>query len=604
MQAQMHRYAAIPTSAGIFNLSMKAGLASGMILCGCVGDDYRTEYIVAGKALDLCADAEHHATKDEVVVHNDLLSYLTNAYGEEEILGKVVVVEQRADYSCISQLLRAAPAKALPTLQSLKAATIQVLRPFLHPTLGQRLSEGQTDFINEHRKVTVLFVSFSGFDYDHDTQVGPKLQTYFSEVLTSIKRYDGYLNKIDMGDKGSKFIVLFGAPVAHENDEERALLCADELLAQANQHLASIKIGVNTGFVYSGLVGSNLRQEYTVMGDAVNLAARLMQAAKPGQALVSGFTQSYLVERCEWQSFEPIMVKGKSEPIPIFAVKQFRQTSTGYTGILSLQEPAYTLPMVGRTVELDSIKAKIALVQHKQGQIIGITAEAGMGKSRLASEALKLAKAAGLRGYGGECLSYATNSSYLVWHNIWRGLWEIDPTAPLDEQIRYLEANLASYDQESVTYAPLLASLLNLPIPDNTTTAALDPKTRKRHLETMLVRRLHQNCQAGPLLLVLEDCHWIDALSQELLDLMAHEIAELPVLLLLVYRPINTTDTSHLYLQQIDHFLNFTELRLQDFTPDEATALIRLKLGQLFGKDFDLMLEADDNDSRLPDLIK
>jgi tetratricopeptide (TPR) repeat protein len=102
---------------------------------------------------------------------------------------------------------------------------------------------------------------------------------------------------------------------------------------------------------------------------------------------------------------------------------------------------------------------------------------------------------------------------------------------------------------------------------------------------------------------VLEDCHWIDALSQELLDLMAHEIAELPVLLLLVYRPVHTTDSSYLYLQQIDHFLNFTELRLQDFTTDEATALIRLKLRQLFGKDFDGMLEAD-ADNRLPDLIQ
>ena len=97
-----------------------------------------------------------------------------------------------------------------------------VLAAYLHPAIASRVESGQSGFVNEHRKVTVLFVNFGDFDYDHDPQVGKKLQDYLVEVIRIVQSYDGYLKQVDMGDKGSKYIVLFGAPVAHENDEERA----------------------------------------------------------------------------------------------------------------------------------------------------------------------------------------------------------------------------------------------------------------------------------------------------------------------------------------------------------------------------------------------
>ena len=171
-------------------------------------------------------------------------------------------------------------------------------------------------FINEHRQVTVLFVRFDGFDYDDDP-AGERAGSrhYFAAVVRVVQRYDGYLNKVDMGDKGSKYIVLFGAPVAHEDDEERALRCALELTQSGTEEPPHI--GVNTGFVFCGQVGSAARQEYTVMGDPVNLAARLMQAARPARSWSAPTPSRRLAEAFSWaRRCIAIQVKGKSRAGP------------------------------------------------------------------------------------------------------------------------------------------------------------------------------------------------------------------------------------------------------------------------------------------------
>src|SRR5205823_1285677 len=211
----------IETNAGTFSLALKVGMAMGPVFCTTVGDSHiQLEYIIAGSVLDRCAEAEHHAVQGEVVVHNDLLCYA----------GALSIAEERGEYSAVafSHRLEQSISRArnihLPA--DLPPTARETLASYLHPSLVQRLRDGQIDLINEHRKVTVLFVQFEGFDYDHDPHVGAKLQSYLAAVMRIVHRYDGYLNRVDMGDKGSKYLVLFGAPVMHEDDEERALRCA------------------------------------------------------------------------------------------------------------------------------------------------------------------------------------------------------------------------------------------------------------------------------------------------------------------------------------------------------------------------------------------
>lgn len=563
MQSNMGRYEAIQTRAGTFRLTMKAGLAAGPCFFTTLGGlEVGLKYVIAGQVLDHCADAEHHAERGEVVVHNHLLPFA----------GELSIAEEREGFSVVAAMPEHAPEHPLePMPAELPDAALNVLAAYLHPVIAERQWRGQSGFINEHRKVTVLFINFMGFDYDGDPDVVDKLQGYFASVMRIIQRYDGYLNKIDMGDKGSKYIVLFGAPVAHEDDEERALRCALELRSLS---ATTGRIGVNTGFVYCGLVGSDVRREYTVMGDAVNLSARMMQAAQPDQILVSGFTHRHAATHFTWDTLPPVRVKGKTEPIAVFGVLGVRGRS-----ILKTQELDYGLPMVGRAAELAVAEERITQVLSGRGQIIGITAEAGMGKSRLNAEIVRLASARGFVRFGGECESFGTTTSYLVWHHIWQNFFGIEMSWLPELQQAHVQSQLADIDPSLVKRLPLLAPALNIPIPDNEMTAALDAKLRKASLESMLVTCLRARATETPLLLVLEDCHWMDPLSFDLLEAIARNIDDVPVLMLLLYRP---PELANVDIRRLPRFPHFVELALADFTPQEAAELIELKLRQLF----------------------
>ncbi len=564
MQEQMQRYTAIATSVGTFSLAMKAGLAGGRVFCTTVGNERtRLEYIIAGSALDRCAEAEHHATRGEVVAETALLA---------EVPG-VVIGEQRGDFSLIQALDPPAAPQPLAPLD-LTRIPPEVIAPYIHPSLAHLIQEDQISFINGHRKVTVAFVSFSGFDYDHDPHIGEQLQAYLDEVIAIVQRYDGYLNKVDMGDKGSKYIVLFGAPVAHEDDADRALRC---LLELRTLPYAPLRIGVNTGFVFCGQVGSVARQEYTVMGDAVNLAARLMQAARPGEILVGAHTRAAAhQEHFLWEARDPLQVKGKAEPVKLCALQGLASQNR-----LRLQEPRYALPMVGRRRELQQARELLQRARSGQGQILGISAEAGMGKSRLAAEVIHLALTESFTVYWGECLSHGTAISYLVWRNLMRGVFELDPALSVETQIEHLEARLAAIDPDLVVRAPLLGGVLDLPIPDNPLTHSLDPKLRKASLEALVVQVIRHHALQSPLLLVLEDCHWLDPLSNDLLETVARACADVPVLLMVVYRPPEGPGAIY---PHVTHLAHFTLIELREFTSEEAAELITLKLKQLTGQ--------------------
>ncbi|MCB9136608.1 MAG: tetratricopeptide repeat protein [Anaerolineales bacterium] len=560
MQTRMTAYKDIPTSAGTFELAMKAGLAAGNLFSTLVGDpEVRLEYILAGSALDLCAEAEHHATRGEVVVHEDLLSA-----GEG-----FVVDERRERFARVTEACTPSVLVDPPTSENLTEDAIRAISVFLHPAISQRVRENLTSFINEHRKVTVLFVRFENLDYDHAPEVGETLQHYFSKVVETIDAYDGYLNKIDMGDKGSKYIVVFGAPIAHEDDVERALQCALDL-----QEIEGfpVRIGVNTGFVYCGLVGSSTRQEYTVMGDVVNLSARLMQASDSGQILIAeetyeegaGFT---------WISLPAIHVKGKSEPIKLHALRGRKTQQTTH-----FQAMQYGLPMVGREEELKLAQRIVRRVLEGRGQILGITAEAGMGKSRLSAEIIHLTLESGVNGFGGECVSHGTKTGYLVWQSIWRGIFGLDAQTPVEAQILQIEGYLAQVNPEIVFRTPLLRDVVNLPISHNDITQAMDARIRKGSLENLLVDCIRYQASHSPVLLVLEDCHWIDPLSNDLLEVIARNIADLPVMILAIYRPPENDGIQ----PRIQQFAHFTEIRLDEFTSMEAAQLIEMKMAHLY----------------------
>jgi class 3 adenylate cyclase len=217
MQVLIEPYRNIATRAGQFSLEIKIGLAAGPVLSTVVGDPaVRLQSVIAGLVLERAAEAEHMARSGDVVAHRSLL----------DIAPAIVTGEARGEYYALTGVGGDPTYAPLEPLPQAADPLMPTLRAFVHPLIARRLLDGQAGFVNEHRSVSVLFVGFTGFDYDSDLLVGARLQAYIAQVAQVVQQYDGDLSKIDVGDKGSKLVVVFGAPVAHENDAERAMRCA------------------------------------------------------------------------------------------------------------------------------------------------------------------------------------------------------------------------------------------------------------------------------------------------------------------------------------------------------------------------------------------
>lgn len=390
MQAAMADQGNLMTSAGPFQLSMKIGLGMGQLLTTTVGDSsIRLEYLLAGSAIDHSAEAEQHAPKGAVIVHDDLLPLVGSC-------------DTRSLMPHFQQIISLHRRPKPPARMSLPAPDAAVTTPYLPPAIVERMAHGHPDFVNEHRRVTALFVRFSGFG-SWDDAVLPRLKAYLQAVVQISDRYGSYLRQVDVGDKGSLFIVLFGAPIAHEDDAERALRCALDLRAMAENHRIVTASGIATGQIFCGFVGSDQRREYAAIGDSVNLAARLMSAADWGSILVDLPSRQRTERQFTWQDRPPITVKGKAAPIPVALLEQQRQRSP-----TRLRAPGYTLAMVGRSNELDRCSQALVQICRGQGQVIGITGEAGMGKSRLVAEVMRAAARHSITSFASESRSYAT----------------------------------------------------------------------------------------------------------------------------------------------------------------------------------------------------
>jgi adenylate cyclase len=312
------------------------------------------------------------------------------------------------------------------------------------------------------------------------------------------------------------------------------------------------------------------------MVDEVNLSARLMVSAAPGEVLVSGRVYQATATHYTFEPRPPLHVKGKAEPLPVFVVTGERRQRA-----IRLQEPTYALPMVGRQHELQIINDKLDLVLSGQAQVIGITADAGLGKSRLVAEVIRSARQKGFVGYGGACQSDGLHTPYRAWKSIWSAFFGMDPDVPLRKQIRQIEGEIEERAPSRMNALPLLSVLLDLNIPDNDFTRTLEPKFRQSALHALLEDCLKAAAQDEPLLIVIEDLHWIDAVSFDLLQELTKALAHSPICFVLAYRPLQS-DGQQAQAQQLQELPNFTRIDLKELTTSEAEQAIRAKLAQLY----------------------
>lgn len=573
MQGVMGRFATIRVADGReISLAVKISVVTGPARRFVVGDPaIRLLDVLAGQTLARLAAAAAATKRGEVVLDEPTVQSLASQVCLREWRA---ASGQASRFAVIDQLTRPldaqAPARADPPAEELT-------RPWLIPDVYARLRAGLGEFLTELRPAVALFLKFEGIDYDHDEAAGDKLNAFVCWIQRLLQPYEGFLLDLNVGDKGSYLYCAFGAPIAHEDDPRRALNVAAKLRNAPTEFafLRAVQIGISRGTMRTGAYGGTTRRTYGVLGDDVNLAARLMEKAAPGEVLVSGRIHADCENDFDWEPLPALKAKGKSVSVPVFALRESAPRKSAPTA-----GAGYASPMVGRTAERHLLEARIALACAGHGQIVGFTGEAGMGKSRLLAEAVRNAQDRGMAVFSGECQSFGTNTSYLVWWDIWRKFFQIDGQEALPRQLAKLETELSAHSPELLPRLPLLGAALNLALPENDITRHFDSKLRKASLEALLVECVQRRAARTPLVFVLEDAHWLDPLSRDLLETLARAVPALPVLILVAYRPPEPTAPAALGFQGWPHF---TEIALAELPRLEAEELFRLRLAELFG---------------------
>ena len=407
----MKSFASIALPNGrIAALTLKVAVASGPARRFMVGDP-TIHYIdaLAGATVSRTSTAEHLATKGDVLIDEAT----ANMLGE-----KLFIKEWREDseskerFAVVTNFANKLSELALPTTTRPPAAN--KLRVWLHGAVYEREQTGEESFLTEFRPCVALFMRFMGIDYDSDV-AEKQLDTFIRQAQSIVERYEGMFLQITIGDKGSYAYINFGALSVHEDDARRAVKTALDLkkAAAGLGFLEPLQMGITQGTLRVGAYGGKTRSTFGALGDEVNLAARLMTNAAAGEILLSGHFHKVVANDFSFEPRAPLAMKGKAEPLPVFAVTGERQQRA-----IRLQEPTYALPMVGRTQELQIINDRLDLAEQGTGQVIGIIAEAGMGKSRLVAEVIRAARRKGFAGYGEACQSDAVNTPYQAWKSV------------------------------------------------------------------------------------------------------------------------------------------------------------------------------------------
>ncbi len=571
MQTAMQRFEAVSLPSGrTLPLAIKVAIAAGSVQRFVVGTaDHRLIDVAAGTTLENLAAAEHQAQTREIIVDNSVLEQI----GHELFLSEIRT-DQGRRFGVLTGLRDAVPTQPWSEA-SANALDLEAATPWLLPPVAKQLDAGNGEFLAELRPAIALFIRFTGIAYDDDPDASEKLNSFIVAVQKQLNRYGGSLIQLTLGDKGSYLYAAFGAPIAHKDDAARAATVALNVRDLANElpYIDAIQLGITRGRMRTGAYGGRHRRTYGVLGDMVNLSARLMTHATAGEILITATVEQELGPAFEVTSLSPIKVKGKTDPIVIA-----RLDSKAKVNPALLQTDDLSMPLLGRNSELSQLQTYLMKASRGNGQIVAVTGDAGIGKSVLVSSFLRQLPAGIFKLLSGKAEAWGQKDSYLIWQDVWRNLFELSPDQPYEVQLAQLDMMLSAMDPALLSRLPLLGSVVNLSIPDNRLTRTFDAKLRRTALESLLVSVLAAATQKRAMVIVLEDVQWIDSLSADLLQTIATAIHSLPILLICVERIDGSEAAQSNKLQQHDHFTQvaitpLSKEHVRDFILHKARAM-------------------------------
>jgi class 3 adenylate cyclase len=391
----------------------------------------------------------------------------------------------------------------------------------------------------ERRQLTVMFCDLVG-STALSAQLDPEelrevVQAYQETCATVIRRYDGHVAQ-HLGD-GS--LVYFGYPAAHEDDAQRAVRVGLEIIQALQKGVSSprealqVRIGIHTGLVVIGEIGSSEKREILALGETPNLAARLQGLAAPDTVVISGITYQLVQGLFDCHDLGPHEVKGISTPLPMYRVLGESTTRSRFevavrTGLT---------PLVGRDEELGLLRNRWEQAKEEQGQVVLLSGEPGIGKSRLVQVVKEQATHEGMTRIEFRCSPFYQNTAFYPVIEHLQRLLQFAPHDTSQAKLAKLQQALAQYRFPQADTLPLLASLLSLPQPESSLPLALSPQKQKQKTQEALVSWLVEEAEQAAVYCVWEDLHWVDPSSQEFLGLLIDQAALAHLLLVLTFRP-------------------------------------------------------------------
>src|SRR5437867_4013110 len=412
---------------------------------------------------------------------------------------------------------------------------------------------------------------------DRDPEEARKLlDPVLERMMEAVHRYEGTVNQV-MGDG---IMALFGAPLAHEDHAVRACYAALRMQEALKRYAddtrrshgieVQIRVGLNSGEVVVRSVGSDLRMDYTAVGQTTHLAARMEQLAPPGTVRLTAETVRLAEGYVEVRSLGPIPVKGLPDPIEIFEL-----TGAG-TARTRLQAAILRglARFVGRDAEVEHLRRVLGQAGAGHGQVVAIVGEAGVGKSRLVSEFTHSHRVQDWLILDAASISYGKATSYLLVIDLLKGYFKIGDRDDHREMRAKVLGRVLGLDRALESLLPPLLALLDVPV-EETAWQALDPPQRRQHTLDAVKRLLLRESQGQPLLVVFEDLHWIDGETQALLDSLVESLGSTRLLLLVNYRPE--------YEHRWGSKTAYSQMRLDSLPAESAAELLAALLGPDLG---------------------
>jgi class 3 adenylate cyclase/tetratricopeptide (TPR) repeat protein len=416
----------------------------------------------------------------------------------------------------------------------------------------------------ERRVVTILFCDVKG-STEAASRLDPEewseiINGAFEHMIGPVYRYEGTVARL----LGDGLLAFFGAPIAHEDDPQRAVLAGLAIIEAIRGYAQevrrrwdldfNVRVGINTGLVVVGAVGSDLRMEYTALGDAINLAARMEQTAAPGTVQIAGPTHKIVEPLFDFEVVDNLELKGLDRPVTAYRVLRPKEEPGRQRGIAGLHSP-----LVGRQAEQDVLREVVAALRSGEGQIVSIIGDAGLGKSRLLAElrrevegdpalggpalggpALGGPALGGGRWLEGRVLSFESATPFALFSRLLGDYFELDDGQPAASRVSRIADVLDTLmPGQGEALAPFFATLLGLELSAEQAERVrfLEPP----HLRGLIFRHIHGLLAAHlarqPLLLVVDDLHWVDPTSLQLLQTLLPLVDQSKLLILAAFRP-------------------------------------------------------------------